>query len=394
MILSNPGKPRALKILQLINGEYFGGAERIQEKLIKSINKDKFEVSYASLLSGNFTNRLRQENVQGYSVHMKNRLDISVIPRLAGIIRKENIDIIHTHSIRTNVVGRLVGLFTGKPVITHVHSFITEETRNQFKNELNWVLERMTRRLSDKFITVTVSLKRELIENGVPAKKITTIPNGISLEKQPAGKKTGGIKELKRLIEEEPLEKLNKIASVGNFRWAKGTEYLIRAVEKLKRKQSGDLKKDNLLKCILIGNFQDIEYKRKILQEINNRGLEDFIVFAGYVENVEDWLSAVDLLVIPSITEGLPLVALEAMRAGTPIVATQVGGLPDLLTNGETGILVPPKNADKLAEGIDKLLNNDSLAARIAARARKELENKYTAKSMIASIEELYLDFT
>lgn len=164
----------------------------------------------------------------------------------------------------------------------------------------------------------------------------------------------------------------------------KGQVELVFALDHLRR-----VRPDMTVRVVLVGDGPD---RRKILQAAESLGLAKWITLAGHQHIVAPYYEAADVVAIPSYSEGSPNVLLEAMAWGVPVVATSVGGIPEMVTHGETALLVPPSQAEPMASAIDLLLSNANLAANLARQARATVESSYSPEHRVRALLRIYDD--
>lgn len=379
-------KKEKIQVLQLVNGEFYGGAERIQEMILKFIDRDTFQPYCISLMNGTFVKKVQSEEIPIEVVPMRAKIDIRVIFKIAQFAHRNRIALIHTHSIRTNLLGRIVGKIEKVPVVTHVHGSPLHETKNILKRRFNYWIERLINQWSNYHICVSYALKDRLESKKVPKKRIEVIPNGIelnrfrpnhgshkpNLDKLPARKKLG-------LDSKTPV-----ISMTALFRPIKGAKYLIKAMPHV-------IKKYPKTSCLLVGEFKRKSYQKKLMNLSKSLNLEGKIHFLGFRSDISGILAASDMVVLPSLLgEGLPTAILEAMAMGKPVIATSVEGITEIIQEGETGFLVPSGDYQKLAQVIIHILENPEMASRIGSKAQTKVRQQYSAKSMVQKIEQVY----
>ena len=238
-------------------------------------------------------------------------------------------------------------------------------------------LDRFSLRYCDKVIAVSEELRDDLVIHGIKESKIAVIENALgnlykagTLSQSRASKR-----EQLKLAEDECV-----VGYAGRLSDEKGIHYLVEAGSILKGKGEA-------FKILIIGDGP----KRKELENLAiEKGLEKEILFAGFQTNVGEWLPALDVFVLPSLTEGTPMALLEAMAVGIPIVATHVGGVPMILEDGVAGFLVAPANPEGLAEKLEVLLERPSLRRQLAEGARKAMERRPTVHEWCRQIESEY----
>jgi glycosyltransferase involved in cell wall biosynthesis len=217
---------------------------------------------------------------------------------------------------------------------------------------------------------VSDRVAQRLLAFGVPAEKIRTIANGI---------------DVKAFERAQPLPLLNAEGSkvvgvVARLDLQKGFEYLLRAARELCKTFSG-------LKIVIAGEGPDRE---KIEEMIQQYGLQPSVILAGQQSNMPAVYAAMDIFVLPSLNEGLPMTVLEAMAASRPVIATRVGAIPNVINDGENGLLVDPRDSEGLRSAIASLLNDPERCRRLGVQAHTWVGRNYTAEAMALKYREMY----
>ena len=283
------------------------------------------------------------------------------------IAKEEHIQLIHAHGYGAANFGRIAGMIRGIPTIVHAHD--DDRYYPLYQN----LADRLLRNHTDKALAVSESVKKSCINKRHIGKDRTfVIHNGIPLRDfvPPEGERVQ--KERKRLGIESDFK---VFGTVAKLREEKGTRYLIESAAKV----LGIFPKTNLL---IAGDGPLLEELKKLSEKL---GISDRVLFAGFRNDIPVILSIIDIFVIPSITEGSPLALLEAMAMGKPIVATNVGGIVEILRDGETGLLVPSKDPEAIAEKIVHLLRNEAESRKLGLRAREE-GKKYDIRSHVQKL--------
>lgn len=367
---------RPLKVLHIIGGGEFGGAEKHILNLAGAVDPQAVEITVCCLFSAPFVEVAARAGIKALAIPMRSKADFGVIGKLAGLINSGEFDIVHTHGVRANLLGRLAARQAGKKkVITTVHSLLERDYQGIISRYVNNLAERSTRSLTGHFIAVSQGLKNSLVAGGIPAKSITVIHNGILLDEvSPSDAAEIAIKE-KLSIKDEAL-----VGIVARLHAVKGHRYFIEAARDvlLQRPET---------RFLIVG---DGPY-RPVLEKLTaSMGINDKITFTGFVEDVYTIMAALDLLVISSLWEGFGLTAIEAMTLGVPVVATEVGGLPEVVQHGETGLLVPPANAAALAKNMVWMLDHPREARKMALKGGDIVRRKFTAGEMARRTVDLY----
>lgn len=368
---------KRLRVLHVIGGGEFGGAERHILNLATAFDPKLVEVSVCCLFAEPFLRVAREAGIRTHAVPMRHKLDLGILTKLKDLIVSENIDIVHTHGVRANLVGRLAARLAGvETVVTTVHSLLVQDYPDWFSRVANMFIERASRGLTTHFIAVSGGLQKALIQQGISQQKITVVYNGLNPE---SFREEGGTAGSWREKAGFPPG-IQLAAVVGRLHPVKGhRQFLKSAAEVLKER------KDVHFLVVGTGPERDRleEYTRKL-------GISEHVTFTGFISDVSELMPDLNLLIVPSLWEGFGLTALEAMAVGVPVVATSVGGLPEIVEHCTTGLLVPPADEAGLTRGIIWMLDHPQEAVEMAAAAKNMVEQKFTARAMAKKTEELY----
>ncbi|GBC97492.1 N-acetyl-alpha-D-glucosaminyl L-malate synthase [bacterium HR16] len=309
---------------------------------------------------------LRRAGVHTLPLPMRGAGSVMTLLHLVRVVREQRIDIIHTHLTRATYYGLLLGLLTRKPVVSTVHVFTSDPA-------YRWLS-----RLGNPLIAVSEAVRRWLIEHGVPASEVQTIYNAtdfVSLNGAHANapqevRKEFGLPESSKLI--------GLFAKVTPI---KGQDLLLEALPQVLRSHPDT-------HVLFVGSTNG-EFARRIQQRAKELSVSRHVVFTGLRADVARLMQAVDVVTLPSRTETFGLAVLEAMALGKPVVATRVGGLPELVRDGETGILVDYTTAS-LAHALNELLSSADLRHRLGQTARTFACQYYTPEHMVQRVEAVY----
>lgn len=285
--------------------------------------------------------------------------------QLSTLLKKNQVDMIHIHGAPELIL--LVKPFSRKiPILFTVHGFHGPRKIWDYRF-CAWICNRFVKQV----IAVAHAEKELLLKQGLKPQLIQTIHNGVPDPRYLSLKSSQIMPNL--------ADKL-KIGAVARLEETKGIDYLIEAYSQLTEK----FPQTHL--CIVGMGSQE----RK-LQELTKRlNLNGRVTFTGYKRNVHDYLHLFDIFVIPSLHEAHPLVLMEGMGHGKPIIATNVGGIPEVIKNKWNGLLVPAANSSVLREAIEELLNNQELREQMSQNARQTYEERFTVKRMISATEKIY----
>lgn len=301
--------------------------------------------------------------------------DLLTIFKLYRLIRRFKPDIVHTHTAKAGFAGRIAAWLARVPVI--VHTFHGHVFRGYFTPTTTGVflaLERFSARLSDTLITLTEGLRRELAEEYHVARKgrITVLPLGLDLDsfaKTPRHR--GAFRAAWNIPAKAPL-----IGIVGRLVPVKNHGLFLQAAARVRQRLPD-------ARFVIVG---DGETRAAVEADVDALGLRDCVIFTGWTKDLPPVYSDLDVLVISSINEGTPVTVIEALSAGCPVVTTAVGGLPDLLDQGDLGRLVAPNDPQALADGI-----LDILAKPPDARVAQSLMlDRYGIDRLVLDLDGLY----
>jgi len=359
------------KILHIIGGGEIGGAEQHVLTLLNGIDRTRFKPHLVCLTHGPFAALARENNIPTKTLPMHFPLDLSPLPALLNWARKEGINLIHTHGSRGNLLGRLCAKWLGVPCLTTVHSSLAHDYLSPWAARMALGLDRLTLPLTSGIITVSEYLAKEVASRG--GRNLETIYNGqapISFDDLSSSRHQF------RLQWRIPAHAL-VLGTIGRLHPAKGQTYLIKAVTQLRSKYPN-------LHLLIIGEGplrQDLELELK-LNTIPH-------TLTGYLPQAYKALPAMDLFVLPSVSEGMGLVLLEAMQAGVPIVASAVGGIPEIVRDGKDGVLVPPGDVKGFRDACSSIIDNPDLAKSLVLSGLNHWP-KFSIESMVGETEQVY----
>ncbi|NIM91388.1 MAG: glycosyltransferase [Candidatus Aminicenantes bacterium] len=302
--------------------------------------------------------------------------DFLTVLHLYRIIRNDSFDIIATHGSKAGFLGRVAAFLARAPIIVFTaHGFIFNESINRLRKKLFIWMEWLGSKLAHRIITVSNYDRESAVLNRVSEEdKLKTIYNGIDIDdfNEKEGnytKKALGLKDNNMVI-----------GSVANFFPNKGLHYLIKGISELAKRHPN-------LVLFLVG---DGPLRNELIAETKELNITDKVFFLGHVNNIPQVLKLFDIFVLPSLKEGFPWAILEAMAAKKAIVATEVGGVPEMIKDGESGVLVKPGDIDSLVKKTRALLIDSRLREKLGEAAQKRVAQKFTLKKMIEETESFY----
>jgi glycosyltransferase involved in cell wall biosynthesis len=301
--------------------------------------------------------------------------DIKTFWKVYKLIQEVKPDVVHTHTAKAGFIGRMAAQMAGTPVIIHTfHGHIFEGFYSWPVNQLFILLERLAGRSSDTIITLTDGLRRELAEDYHVARKgrMTVLPLGMDLDVfAQTPRKSGAFRTAWNIPADVPL-----IGIVGRLSSVKNHALFLQAAAQVKSSLPS-------ARFVIVG---DGETRPALETQVEALGLKESVIFTGWQRDLAPLYGDLDALVISSLNEGTPVSVIEALAACCPVVATAVGGLPDLLDHGALGKLTPPGNADALAAAIlDTILNPPD-----GQQAQRLMLDRYGIDRLIQDLASLY----
>ncbi len=367
------------KILHVIRPAA-GGMKNHLVSLIKHTSRDLFE-PMAACPPGEMADELSGLGIKVYTVPLTGELspvnDLKAVLTIRDLLVQNKIPIMHAHSSKAGLVGRLAARLAGTPAVFFTaHNSIFYENWPEWKKTVFAAAERLLAYNTRHIIAVSGALRNELLEREkIDRQKVVTIYNGID----PTPYNVGPDRE--ETLRALGLEGGRVVGTVARLAPQKGVLYFIRAVAGLSELQG--------VSFVVVG---DGPLRAELEAEAVNLGLKGKVVFLGYRRDVDKILNCLDILVLPSLTEGLPLIILEAMAAARPVVATTVGGIPEAVLDGVNGFLVQPGDADALAFAIRKMLENRIMAESMGEAGRRRVLEMFSLEEMVKKTERLYLE--
>ncbi len=304
--------------------------------------------------------------------------DFKTILKLIRIFREERPHIVHTHTSKAGILGRWAARLTAVPIIIHTpHGHVFWGYFSKWKAAVYILLERLTAIITDRIIILTEQEKKDHLRYHIAdGNKFTVIHSGVDLSKFTDTRVNVAEMKNKLGIAQEAFV----VGTVGRLTPVKGHKYLIEAAAKILRK----------IPEIVFVFLGDGELMNELKTQAASAGISNKVTFLGWVPNVAEFMSTFDIFVLPSLNEGMGKVLVEAMAIGKPIIASDVGGISDLVTDGKNGLLVPPMNSDALANGIEALLENSQTRMNMCEEGMK-FSQEYDVNSMVSKIDCLYL---
>lgn len=350
-----------------------GGAERFLVSLVKYLDKNKIKPIVCCLnWKGEWAKELEDRGIKVIALNKKGKFDIAVIFSLIRVIRQYDISIVNTHLWAADALGRMAAILAGVPVIVStIHSL------DLWKKWWHMVIDKLLSYRTNMFIAVSESAKNHYINTEkIALSKVAYIPNAIEIEKFKNNEDCSYLYYELELKKEESII----LACIGRLNEEKGHKYLLEALSSLNGRYN--------IKLLVVGEGP---LRNSLQSMVHSLQLNDKIKFLGQRNDIPQILEISDCLILSSIYEGLPSCILEAMAAGKPVIATKVGGIPDLIVEEETGFMVPSQDSHALALAIEKLINLPDKGKKMGINGREIANDNFSIALIAKHTEELFL---
>ena len=379
--------PERIRVMRIISRMNIGGPAVHVVLLNAGLDPQKYDcllvtgsegVSEGSLRDLAESRHLRLVVIPQLGREISPRSDFLTLLKLYRLMRRERPHIVHTHTAKAGFVGRIAARLAGVPVVLHTfHGHVFHGYFSPAKTRLVLLIERLGARLSTRIITISPRLREEIARYGVTrSEHIEVIPLGFDLEAFASQPRATG--DFRRSLDFPADAKL--IGAVGRLVPIKNIPLLLEAAA-LARQQNP------AIRVVIVG---DGELREELQTRADALGLAGAVVFAGWRRDLASVYGDLDAVVISSDNEGTPASLIEAMATGCPVIATRVGGVPDLIADGETGRLVPPGDREALAGALLALFQESELTADMAELARRRVLERHQATRLVADIDRLY----
>jgi len=383
------------KIIYLITKGNFGGAQRYVFDLATSLPDDKFDSLVVFGEGGELKKRLREKSVKTIElseltrdVNWKN--DWLIGWKLFRLFREQKPKIIHLNSSKIGLLGALAGRLAKVPkIIFTAHGWAWNEERTEWQKIVLKFLQWLTVCLSHQTIAVSEKTKNQMAKLPLIQNKFAVIHNGLShidfLPREEARLKLAekiwqSNQSIQTQLDTELLNQAIIVGSIAELHKNKGLDYLIQTISEM----------DKRLADISIWLIGDGEEKDNLKKQIKKLGLKNQVFLLGKVDKTEQYLKAFDIFILPSRTEALPYVILEAGAAGLPVVASSVGGIPEIISDFNQGILVRPGNIKELKLAITRLLDNYTERLDFGHNLQQKVEQEFSKDKMVEKTIEVY----
>lgn len=375
----NPGLARPLRVLHFVSTFAVKSDTKLLAQMARHVDRSRCEWSFACFYEGGpMRDVFESAGCATFNFDLPSQFDPRAVFRAQGLIDQVQPDIVHTHLLRADLFAGLAARLSGvKTIVTTAHA--NGAFRRERKRFTDPILDSTCARLSTHFIAVSQATKDDWCERlGIDASRITVIHTGVETAPKFDHAAVDGFREACGAGDELPL-----VLTVARLSYEKGIDTLLETALLLKARGTR-------FRWVVVGEGRD---RPEIEAVINEHDLADCVRLAGFVPDVWPAMAAADVVCIPSKSEAFPVVMLEAMALGRPIVATRVGGVPEAITHNVDGLLVDPNEPDELACAVRSLLTSPGDAALLGVRARatvcKRFDAANVAEQYVATYENL-----
>ena len=344
----------------------WGGQERRIMRELLGLSRESFRPVLACRPESRIAEKAREDNLECELVKMRGNFDPLAVAQFLRIYRRYAVDLVHTHSSADSWMASVAAkLSPRRPQVVR-----TRHLSSAIKTRLIYS------HLAHRVVTVGESTRRYLVqEKGIPQERVLTIPTGVDLTVFDPLKIRANLRNELGLSAETPV-----IGTMAVFRRSKGHRFLLQAMPQI-------LQTHPDLKLLLAGEGPQEQNLRKMIEEL---GIAEAVLMPGFREDGARVLNTLDVFVFPSLEEALGTAILEALAMEKPVVATRVGGIPEIVEDGRTGFLVPPEDPKALADKVIHLLRDRALGKEMGLRGRRFVESHHDNRFMIRGLENLY----
>jgi glycosyltransferase involved in cell wall biosynthesis len=374
-----PGRERPIHVLHLRDTHEIGGPGKTILETFRAIDADRFRLSLGVFLARHeqgespFVAAATEIGMPVHFVRGYNQFDLRLVSRVAALVKAQRIDILHAHEVKSDVIAYLASKIHRVPIVTTMHGWIGNAPRQRFFIGLD---KRVARKF-DRVIAVSARIRDELLASGTPERAVRMLHNAIVVERYRRKGTHGALAALLGRDLPRPI-----LVSVGRLSPEKGHLDLVEALGLARSRGAA-------LSAVLIG---DGPSRPAVEERVRALGLSDSVCLPGYLPQPERFFEDVDLMVLPSHTEGLPNVVLESLAMDVPVLATAVGGTPEIVTDGVTGRLVPARSPQALADALLEFVADPGAWRRMAARGRELVEQEFDFTVRTRRLERIYTE--
>lgn len=367
-----------LKVLHLISGGDTGGAKTHIFSLMKGL-QNIIEPKIICFIEDTFYEDAVKEGINIEVIPQKRRSDMSVVKKIAGIVKDENYDIVHCHGARANTIAVFLKSKIDVPMITTIHSdYLLDFKDNFYKDLIFTPINTFALKRFDYYVAVTENFKEMLVSRGFDRKKIYTLYNGIDMESYPE------IIPKDEFLKRYDIDYKDKfiVGQAARLDAVKNVKMTIKALGEISK-----VRKDILI--LIAGDGEEMEELKALAKSL---GIEENVKFLGFVKENHSFFNAIDVNILTSISESFPYVILESAKMKKPTIATDVGGISELIRDGKDGYLIQTDNEKMLSEKIQYLADNRDLAKEMGESIYNRVKESFSTKAMATTQYDIYKD--
>ena len=373
-----------IRVLTLIESNSVTGPARILIEFARSAAHPEpgypaVQVALVTYHRGAGESRLQmaaqEAGLEVFTIPERGRFDTSVMARLRQIVEQYRPDILESRNVKSHFFIRMLGLHRRYPWVAWNHGYTATDRMDRAYNQL----DRWSLRAPFRLVTVCGPFAERLVAQGLRREKITVLHNFVKPFQRPSDDEVRSARAGLGLNDAEAV-----ILAAGRLSLEKGHADLVAATALLTRASGLPP-----FRVVMVGDGPE---RDALVRQASSLGISDKVVLAGFQRDMAPYFAMARLLALPSHSEGSPNVVLEAMAAGLPIAATQVGGVPEIIVDRETALLVPARDPDALAAAVGELLMDPELSRRLGATAAKKAQTTYTLESYRRTLGSFYQD--
>jgi len=376
-----------IRLLKFMTNYGCGGTEKQVLNLVSRMDRRQYDLQFACLhKAGDFVANFEKLKIPITEFTIRKLYHPETLRqqiKFARFLRAERIQIMHSYNFYSNMFAIPAARMAGVPVV-----LASIRDRGVYLTPAKKIMQKYICSLAERILVNADSIHDWLLEENYPAEKIRVIKNGIDMTLYEKSDQRSGIRDQFDIPADAPL-----IIMLSRLDPKKGVVDFIKAaaqINKLHPDAFFVIAGENLISQAG-GLAHDADYHLMLAELVEAQGMNDKIIFAGHRSDVPQILAEATLSVLPSHSEGLSNSLLESMAAGVPVVATRVGGNPELVIEGVTGLLVPPQDSKLLADAIEQLLNDKALALKMGEKARQIASKEFSMTRMVQLTQEMYL---
>jgi len=347
-------------------------------ELMRELGKNQTDIYLGILENNTDSHRIIAEKAKRFINNVItfpciHKFDLKSLFLMRKFIEDNKIDLIHSHKYKTNFYSYLATLPKKTPIVSTCHNWISESCKMKI---YEWIDKKILSKF-DRVVAVSDEVKNKILDSGIPEYKVLKISNGIAVEDYSGNNERDNIRTDFGIDKDSIV-----IGNVGRLDDNKGIDNLLKVIKSLTEKHE-----DILLLIVGDGpSTQKLQENAKVL------GIKEKVVFAGFRKDIASILSAIDIFVLPSLIEGLPMVLLEAMASRKPVIATRVGDIPQIIKHKESGLLVQPRDTVQLQDAIEYLIQNRDESSLMAKRGYEKVQHEHSSNQMARQYMEIYCD--